>query len=247
MVKQDDSVSNFIPRNLLEIICKLESDEVRHSWKLIRNLDSSFSLVIKSPAQKCHASGQVPASRRDKKSQDSSNDKLTNQREKRSKRKRKSPSALARDRSRNKAFWKRVKASMKAQTQEARQEETRTEAIQLEKPDLLDSSPVVSEGVKDPTFSNLTVVQETAQKELNELSAEAAESGKQEILREFLDTSDIDSDDNVCVSVCALCKHQPKSGEDLLSCSRCRITKYCSLACQRKDEDFHRFACGLGS
>ena len=70
----------------------------------------------------------------------------------------------------------------------------------------------------------------------------------QVILREFLDTIDSDdSDDDVSSvnSVFSNCKHQAKKGEDLKHCSRCHITRYCSVQCQRKNWDFHRFACAV--
>ena len=71
---------------------------------------------------------------------------------------------------------------------------------------------------------------------------------EQAILREFLDTIDSDdSDDDVSsvYSVCSNCKHPAKKGEDLKRCSRCHITRYCSVECQRKDWDFHRFTCAV--
>ena len=62
------------------------------------------------------------------------------------------------------------------------------------------------------------------------------------ILRKFLDTVNIDSDDgdddlSSVHSVCSNC--------ELKRCSRCHITRYCSIQCQRKDWDFHRFACSV--
>ena len=57
--------------------------------------------------------------------------------------------------------------------------------------------------------------------------------------------SDDDDDHEDSISVCANCKHLPTSREDLILCSLCRITQYCSVSCQRKDSDFHRFSCGL--
>ena len=71
---------------------------------------------------------------------------------------------------------------------------------------------------------------------------------KQAILREFLDTIDSDdSDDDVSsvTSVCSNCKHPAKKGEDLKRCLRCHITRYCSVQCQRKDRNFHRFDCAV--
>lgn len=176
MDNKEFSASNFIPKNLLDIICILESDETRHSWKIIRNLDG-FSLVVKIRAKnaeptplKNNASGQ-PANRQDKKPV-SPNDKLIS---KRPKRKKKSPSTVARDRARRKAFWETVKSSKKTQLKNARQQETRTEAIQPE----LDPPSSVSEVVKDPTYSHLTSDLNIdnsipIHEDLNELSAGAA-------------------------------------------------------------------------
>ena len=71
------------------------------------------------------------------------------------------------------------------------------------------------------------------------------------ILCEFLDIVNIVSDDyddevSSVNSVCSTCKHPPqKKGEDLKRCSRCHITRYYSEQYQRKDWDFHRFACSL--
>ena len=67
------------------------------------------------------------------------------------------------------------------------------------------------------------------------------------ILRKFLDTVNIDSDDDLSsvYSVCSNCKRPPENGEELKRCSRCQITRYCSIQCQRKNWDFHRFACSV--
>ena len=64
------------------------------------------------------------------------------------------------------------------------------------------------------------------------------------ILRKFLDTVNIDSDDSdddlsSVHSVCSNCKRPPKKGGELKRCSRCHITGYCSIQCQSKDLDFH--------
>ena len=50
---------------------------------------------------------------------------------------------------------------------------------------------------------------------------------------------------NSVYSVCSNCKQPPKKREDLKRCSRCQFTRYCSELCQRKDWDFHRFACSV--
>ena len=86
--------------------------------------------------------------------------------------------------------------------------------------------------------------------------AQASESdldiSEQVILQEFLNTfseSEVDSDDDVNIvavkDICANCRHPPKKGGELKRCSRCQTTRYCSVDCQRKDLDFHQFACAV--
>ena len=72
------------------------------------------------------------------------------------------------------------------------------------------------------------------------------------ILLDLLYQTDIDSDDNSfefteinnCYN-CTFLKRQPQKGMELKLCSRCHITKYCSVDCQKMDWDFHRFACSV--
>ena len=68
------------------------------------------------------------------------------------------------------------------------------------------------------------------------------------ILRKFLDTVNTDSedsDDDLSSVHCASCKRLPEKGEELKRCLRCHIARYFSIQCQRKDWDFHRFACSV--
>ena len=73
------------------------------------------------------------------------------------------------------------------------------------------------------------------------------------LLLDVLQQTDTDSDDNSLdisevileVNTCSNCKRQPQAGVELKRCSRCQITKYCSVDCQKKDWDFHRFACSV--
>ena len=73
------------------------------------------------------------------------------------------------------------------------------------------------------------------------------------LLLEVLQQTDTDSDDNSFdileviseVNTCSNCKRQPQAGVELKRCSRCQINKYCSVDCQKKDWDFHRFACSV--
>ena len=88
MEEQESSAPNFIPKDLLDIICILERDERHHSYKIVRNR-TGFSLIAKfgaknveSTSLKNNASVQQTASHQDKK-QLSSEDKLRNKRRKR--------------------------------------------------------------------------------------------------------------------------------------------------------------------
>ena len=68
------------------------------------------------------------------------------------------------------------------------------------------------------------------------------------VLFDFLAKTNIESDDsedNEVDCVCSNYKRPPKEGGELKRCSRCQITRYCSVQCQRKDWDFHRFACSV--
>ena len=68
------------------------------------------------------------------------------------------------------------------------------------------------------------------------------------VLFDFLAKTNIDSDDsedNEVDRVCSNCKHPPKEGGELKRCSCCHIPRYCSVQCQRKDWDFHRLTCSV--
>ena len=68
---------------------------------------------------------------------------------------------------------------------------------------------------------------------------------EQAVLLDFLaKTIDSDNSEDEVDCVCSNCRHPPKKGEEQ-RCSCCHITRYCSIQCQRKDWDFHRFACSV--
>ena len=88
MEEQESSAPNFIPKDLLDIICILERDERHHLYKIVRNR-TGFLLIAKFGAKnvestplKNNASVQQTVSHQDKK-QLSSKDKLRNKRRKR--------------------------------------------------------------------------------------------------------------------------------------------------------------------
>ena len=66
------------------------------------------------------------------------------------------------------------------------------------------------------------------------------------VLFDFLaKTIDSDDSEDEVDCVCSNCKHPPKEGGELKRCSRCHITRYYSVQCQRKYRDFNRFACSV--
>ena len=90
MDEKEFTASNFIPKDLLEIICILERGEKHHSYKIIRNRNN-FTVIAKFPARngeptplKKNASVQQTASHQEKK-RVSSEDKLSSRKRKRGK------------------------------------------------------------------------------------------------------------------------------------------------------------------
>ena len=73
MDEQESSTLNFIPKDLLDIICILERDDKHHSYKIVRNR-TGFSLIgkfgaknVESTPLKNNTSVQQTASHQDKK------------------------------------------------------------------------------------------------------------------------------------------------------------------------------------
>ena len=92
MDETEFTASNFMPSDLLEIICILERGKKCHSYKIIRKRNYS-TLITKFPAKsgesmplKNNASGRQTASHQDKK-EVSSEEKLPNRKQKRRKNK----------------------------------------------------------------------------------------------------------------------------------------------------------------
>ena len=57
MEEQESSAPNFIPKDLLDIICILERDERHHSYKIVRN-GTGFSLIAKFGAKNVESTPQ---------------------------------------------------------------------------------------------------------------------------------------------------------------------------------------------
>ena len=196
------------------------------SWKLTRSQDK-FSLTVSC---KLHAKTLNKAKDNNKVTRRTTVKPVKRHRRK----KNRSPSALARSRKRHVRFLeKKLAGKPELASPEEDQQDSDNSVCVKELENTSRNSDLVSS--ENPTPSP------AADPDLLVLHEQA-------ILREFLDTIESDdSEDDVSSvhSVCSNCKHPTKKGEDLKRCSRCHITRYCSVQCQRKDWDFHRFACAV--
>ena len=225
-----EGLPSIIPKSIVEVLNRLENDEDNlFSWKLTRSQDK-FSLTV---------SCKLPAKTLNKAKDDNKVTRRTTAKpvKRRRRKKNRSPSALARSRKRHARFLEKKlagKPDLASPEEDQQDSDNSVCAKELENTslacgrysDLVSSENPTPSPAADPDLLN-----------------------EQAILHEFLDTIDSDdSDDDVSsavYSVCSNCKHPAKKGEDLKRCSRCHITRYCSVECQRKDWDFHRFACAV--
>ena len=219
-----DALPNIIPKSIIEVLNRLENDEDnRYSWKLTRNQDL-LSLTV---------SCKLPAKTPNKAKDDSEvAERATVKPVRRRRKKRNSPSALARSRRRHARFLEK-KLAGKPDSPSPEDQQDPVCVKELENTSLVCGSDSDLESSDNPT------------------PAPAVEPDllyERAVLFDFLAKTSIDSDDsedNEVDCVCSNCKHPPKEGEELKCCSRCHLTRYCSVQCQRKDWDFHRFACSL--
>ena len=250
---KDDSFTSFMPEHLLKILTTLEKDVTHQPWKLIRN-SGSFTLIINFPAKGDDKGKRKPSKERasglnstrqhtDKKHQDSSGVRLAEQPKRK---KKKNPARVARDRARRKAYWKDLKIARKLSAENtaahyAQLQETRAVASprvsvdsHLEKSGCMERTPIVSE-----QQGHLTV-EDQFQLDLNELSSDASS------------VSSFDSDDDVDAckfnfempDICASCNMGPPE-VTLKKCTRCKLSKYCSVQCQKDNWKEHKFACSI--
>ena len=230
-----EGLPSVIPKSIVEVLNRLENDEDNlFSWKLTRSQDS-FSLTVS-----CKLRAKTPNKAKDD-SGDTGRTAVKKPVRRRRRKKNRSPSALARSRKRHARFLEKKLAGKPdlASPEEDQQDSDNSVCVkELENTSLACGSNTDLVSSENPTPS-------PADPDLLSLSEQA-------ILCEILDTIDSDDSDNdVAVSsasvysVCSNCKQPPKKGEDLKRCSRCQFTRYCSEQCQRKDWDFHRFACSV--
>ena len=222
-----EGLPSVIPKLIVKVLNRLENDEDNQfSWKLTQSQDK-FSLTVS-----CKLRAKTPNKAKD-------DNKVTGRTtakkpvRRRRQKKNRSPSALARSRKRHTRFLEKKLAGKPylASPEEEQQNSDNSVCVkELENTSLACGSSMDMVSSENPTPSP------TADSDLLK---------EQAILCEFLDTIDSDDDVSSVYSVCSNCKHPAKKGKDLKLCSRCHITRYCSVQCQRKDWDFHRFACAV--
>ena len=235
-----DALPSIIPKSIVEVLNRLENDEDNlFSWKLTRSQDS-FSLTVS-----CKLRAKTPNKAKDNNSEVTGRTSAKPVRRRRRK-KNQSPSALARSRKRHARFLEKKLAGKLVIALPEEKSIVTVPGV----PDAVDSLCVKELENTSPNGGSSRDLVSLEDPTSSPDSDPDLSINEQAILRKFLDTINIDSDDSdddlSCVhSVCSSCKRPPEKGEELKWCSRCHITRYCSIQCQRKDWGFHGFACSV--
>ena len=225
---------SVIPSALIHVINTLESDDTHH-WKISRNSEN-VSLFVKCilPAKSVTrdkvVTGSFPVKPAGKKS-----------------RKKKTPSALRRSAKRRKRFHEK-KAAEQATLPKSHAKEV-VSAVRKEQETITvsskDSCKDLESSDRSPTERS-TCVKQGLKHLKNQASEHLSLAEEQALLLEVLIEVGIDSDDDLeDTGDCANCHRQPETRLEIKKYTRCRITRYCSKECQKKDWSFHRFACDL--
>ena len=176
--------------------------------------------------------------------------------------KHKSPSRLRRQRARQQRFQEK-KTAEKADSPKSPASEVNTTVLQEQEPTtvLQEPEPACVTSTKDSSdLDNTGQIQDficgsdkCSEKQVLSPDSDISIETERALLLEVLQQTDTDSDDNSFgilevvseINTCSNCKRQPQAGVEHKHCSCCQITKYCSVDCQKKDWDFHRFACSV--
>ena len=238
--------------------------EHRYQWKLFRNLEN-VSLFIKSEFRAKSVEGDqppFPVRRKPGNRKHKSPSKLRRQRARKQRFREKKPAEKA-DSPKSPASEVNTAVLQEQEPAVVLQEQESTAVLKEQEPTavLKELEPACVTSTKDSCdLDNTGQVQDLtcssdkrSEKQILSPGSDISVETERALLLDFLQQSDTDSDDNSFdiaeviaeANKCSNCKRQPPAGVELKRCSRCHITKYCSVECQKKDWDFHRFACSV--
>ena len=215
-----EGLPSVIAKSIVEVLNRLENNEDNlFSWKFTRS-QYKFSLTVS-----CKLRAQTPNKAKD-------HNKVTGRTtvkpvKRRRMKKNRSPSALARSRKRHARFLEKKLAGKPDLASPEEDQQDSANSVYVKE---LENTSLAYGSNRDLVFLENPTPSPAADPDL---------LNKHAIFCEFLDTIDSDDDVSSVYSVCSNSKHPAKEGEDLKRCSRCHITRYCSVQCQRKDWDFH--------
>ena len=234
---------SVIPTAIIHIINTLESDsEHRYQWKLSQNLENVSLFVNCEFCTKSVEGDQPPFPVRRKPGN----------------KKHKSPSRLRRQRARKQRFQEK-KTAEKADSPKSPASEVNTAVLQEQEHTavLQEPEPFCVTSIKDSSdLDNTGQIQDLicgsdkrSEKQVLSPDSDISIETERALLLEVLQQTDTDNDDNSFdisevvseISTCSNRKRQPQAGVELKLCSRCQITKYCSVDCQKKDWDFRHW------
>ena len=215
----DFNLHNFLPAVFLKVITVLENGNEPVSWTLSRSGTGQFSLSVKSPAI---VKDRVNFTQRPQDTGKAVPERSTSK-------KKKTPARARRDRRRWTKWYHKKNSGTSA-------------------PKPVESRPLVPE--PNQLESSQEVLESPKTKQDN-ISANAIHLEQPVCLeQEVSSCSEIDSDDDVNEPVfeppnfCATCYVGPPA-VTLKKCSKCQLSQYCSLSCQKEDWSSHKFACSI--
>ena len=228
-MRMDLNLHNVLPAVFLKVLTVLENENEPVLWNLSRNR-KGFSLSIKSPAKRKDVNISTNRPQDTEKAvpvQDTY-------------RKKKRPSRARRDRRRWTAYYQKKKSGTSSSSNTPKDSPKPASPVVTKQLEL-------SQEVLDPPSSS-------AKQDISSTSEQTTRLDQPVCLEQSVQgdvsvsCSDIDSDDDEEVieypNFCATCYRAPPV-VTLKKCSKCQISQYCSLSCQKENWKQHKFACSI--
>ena len=223
---------DILPDAFLRVIRVLEEGKSPISWTLSKSWNGQLSLNIVHFPTEHHTNGQTLGMQDRARSSPVSSF---------VKRKRKSPSRRRRDRERWIRWRQKRKLGARADSKPDVDTETTVVTSDVDfNPSAPDNQPVICPEEQE----NSTQCQESRRLEH---PVHACEEGGNTTTSSG-SSLDSDDDDDSCEfempDICASCNMGPPE-VTLRKCSQCKLSKYCSLQCQKDNWKEHKFACSI--